>query len=188
MYIPKGLKFGQILSKFAKLIAFMEGLQTCFAKERSRVGANPLSCHLQAQCEYRCAKQLKTRKNCLEIAPCLRLSGVPLSRFYLELAVFSVFFTQTEQILLFHLVNWTCGVRSATVASLSTTVCAHMMLQLQHKQEIGQSDSFSRGPQHHFKKKKVQQYAVRPNEEKQSSQQGQKKSCKCLGCSTFAWS
>lgn len=154
MYIPKGLKFGQILSKFAKLIAFMEGLQTCFSKERSRVGANPLSCHLQAQCEYRCAKQLKTRKNCLEIAPCLRLSGVPLSRFYLELAVFSVFFTQTEQILLFHLVNWTCGVRSATVASLSTTVCAHMMLQLQHKQEIGQSDSFSRGPQHHFKKKK----------------------------------
>jgi len=51
----------------------------------------------------------------LEIVPCLRLSGVPLPLFYLELAVFSVFFTQTEQILLFHLVNWTCGVRSATV-------------------------------------------------------------------------
>lgn len=115
MYIPKGLEFGQILNKVAKLIAFMEELQTCFAKERNRVGANPLSCNSQARCKYRCAKQLKTRKNCLEIAPCLRLSGRPLPLFYLELAVFSVFFTQTEHILLFHLVNRTCGVRSATV-------------------------------------------------------------------------
>lgn len=126
MYIPKGLKFGQILSKFAKLIAFMEGLQTCFAKERNRVGANPLSSNSHARCKYRCAKQLKTRKNCLAIAPCLGLSGVPLPLFYLELAVFSVFFTQTEQILLFHLVNWTCGVRSATVTQpIYNCLCSH---------------------------------------------------------------
>lgn len=115
MYIPRGLKFGQNLSKFAKLIAFMEGFQTCFAKERNRVGANPPSCNSKTQCKYRCVKQLRTRKNCLEIASRLGLSGVTLPLFYLELAVFSVFFTQTEQILLFHLLNWTCGVRSATV-------------------------------------------------------------------------
>lgn len=126
MYIPKGLKFGQNLNKFAKLIAFMEGLQTCFTKERNRVEANPLSSNSQTRCKYRCAKQLKSSKNGLEIAPCLGLSRVPLPQFYLELAVFSVFFTQTEEILLFHLVNRTCGVRSATVTQpIYNCLCSH---------------------------------------------------------------
>lgn len=59
--------------------------------------------------------QLKPSENRPETAPCLGLSGVPLPLFDLELAAFSVFFTQTERILLFHLVHRTCGVRSATV-------------------------------------------------------------------------
>jgi len=135
MYTPKGLKFGQILSKFAKLIAFMEGLQTRFAKGRNRVGANPLSCNSQARCKYRCAKQLKNQKE-LQVSQAWRLC--PASGYRESLSLYFTWNWQFSQYSLpkqnkfccFTLLTEHVVWGQQQSRSLSITVRAHMMRQL----------------------------------------------------------